>query len=299
MKLKLPGRWRALRWLVILIVIAVIGVYILMPIAFGVMVVFPYKQSVYAPPDGFQEVTLTAEDGVRLAGWYAPPAGGSGPAIMVLHGAGNTREGVRRYVAMLAAHGYGVLAFDTRGHGQSGGTTNRLGWQGTRDVGAAVAFLDAQDGVTAIGALGLSMGGEIMLGAASTYPALTAIVADGATHRSLDEMRALASERLLVRNFVPRVMYLTVQVLSGEKPPQPPLLDSMIAAENTSFLLVVGGSVESEVAYNTLFADTVGARATLWVAPDASHTKALGRYPDEYELRVTGFFDAVLRPGSD
>ncbi len=295
----LPSRRRGVRWLVILIVVAVVGVYLVLPFAFGVVVVFPYKQSVGAAPAGFQDVTLTTEDGVRLAAWYAPPADGSGPAIIVLHGAGNSREGVRRYVAMLASHGYGVLAFDARGHGQSGGKTNRLGWMGTRDVGAAVAFLQQQDGITAIGGLGLSMGGEILLGAASAYPTITAVVSDGATHRSLDELRTLPSERPLVRNFVSRVMYLTVQVLSGEKPPEPPLLDSMIAADTTSFLLIAGGSVELEVAYNTLFAETVGERATLWIAPGASHTRAAGLYPDEYEQRVTGFFDAVLRPSGE
>jgi uncharacterized protein len=296
MRLELPRRRRALRWLVILIGIAVVLVYLVLPVAFGVVAVFPYKESVGAAPEGFQDVTLSAADGVRLAGWYAPPADGGGPVIIVLHGAGGSREGVRGQAVMLAENGYGVLAFDARGHGKSGGTTNRLGWQGTRDVGAALAFLQEQGGVTAIGALGLSMGGEIVLGAASTYPQITAIAADGATHRSLDEMRALESERPLVRNFVPRIMFLTVQVLTGDKPPEPTLLDSMVAAQSTQFLLIAGGSVAQEVKYDTLFADTVGERATLWVVPGAEHTGAFQRYPDEYEQRLTGFFDAALRP---
>ena len=31
-------------------------------------------------------------------------------------------------------HGYGVLAIDMSGHGESGGRTNRLAWQGTEDI---------------------------------------------------------------------------------------------------------------------------------------------------------------------
>lgn len=68
----------------------------------------------------------------------------------------------------------------------------------------------------------------------------------------------------------------------------------MVAAERTSFLLIVGGENEREVAFNELFAATVGERAALWIAPDAPHTGAFSRYPDEYEKRMIAFFDAAL-----
>jgi dienelactone hydrolase len=293
MPFKLPSRQRALRWFVILVLILILALYVVLPVAAGVYAVFPYKQSVGTPPAGFTEVTLTTGDHIELKAWYAPPTNGA--AIILAHGAGNSRESVRDYAALLVRHGYGVLALDLRGHGQSGGTVNRLGWQGTRDISAAVAYLQARDDVQHIGGMGLSMGGEVLLGAASANPALQAIVADGATRRSLDELRALPAERALVRNFTARVMFATVQVLSGDDPPDPPLLDAMIAAESTRFLLIAGGSVALEVKFNALFADTLGARADLWVAPDASHTGAFKRYPDEYEQRVIAFFNATLR----
>ena len=291
MKLKLPSRKRALRWGAILIVVALIGLYLVLPVVMGVVVVFPYKEDVGTPPEGFESITLTAEDGVDLAAWYAPPTNGA--AIILAHGAGNSREGVRDYVEMFVRHGYGVLALDLRGHGSSGGTTNRLGWQGTRDIGVAVAYLQTREDVSAIGGLGLSMGGEVLLGAASAYPDLRAIVADGATRRSTEELRALPSERPLYRNFVARVMYATVQVLTGDSPPKP-LLESMVEAETTAFLLIAAGNNGQEVDFNELFAETLGARATLWIAPDVAHTDAFERYPDEYEQRVFAFFDTAL-----
>jgi pimeloyl-ACP methyl ester carboxylesterase len=200
---------------------------------------------------------------------------------------------MRPNAEMLARHGYGVLAFDLRGHGASTGLTNRSGWQGTHDVGAAVAFLQARDEVKVIGGLGSSLGGEVLLGAASEYPAMQAIAADGATTRSLDELLALPSERPLYRNFTARVMYAAVQILSGETPPVP-LLDSMIAAPSTSYLFIAGGDNEREVAFNELFAAATADRSQLWIAPDAPHTGAFSRYPDEYEQRVIAFLDAAL-----
>ena len=250
-----------------------------------------HRQDVGAPPDGFEAVTLEAPDGVELAGWYAPPANGA--VIILMHGANGSRESVRGYATMLIEHGYGVLAVDLRGHGESDGTTNRFGWQGTEDVGAAVGFLQARDEVEVIGGLGLSLGGEVLLGAASEYPELAAIAADGATQRSVEELRALPSERPLYRNFTARVMYATVQLITGDDPPKP-LLNSIIEAEWTEILLIAGGSEALEVDFNELFAETVGERAALWVAPDASHTGSFRRYPDEYEQRVIAFFDAAL-----
>lgn len=278
---------RLLRWIGFLILAAIVVLYIALPIGMGAAATAPLKSAVGAPPIGFQTITLNTEDGVSLAAWYAPPTNGA--AIIVTHGAGSSREAVRGYAEMLARHGYGVLAIDLRGHGQSAGTSNRFGWQGTRDVGAAVAYLQSQSAVKSIGGLGLSLGGEVLLGAASTFPAIRAIVADGATQRCVEELTALPSEQPLYRNFTARVMYAAVQVLTGETPPKP-LLDSMREAVDTRFLLIAAGADEPEVTYNEFYGDTIGARAGLWVAPAAAHIEAFSRYPAEYEQRVVEFF---------
>lgn len=285
------NRKRIIRWFAILVLIVIVGLYLVMPVGMGIYAVFPYHKSVGAAPDGFDTITLITEDGVDLAAWYIAPD--NGVAIIVLHGGGGSREDMRGQATMLADHGYGVLALDVRGHGDSEGTVNRLGWEGTKDVGAAVAFLNAQPNVDVIGGLGSSMGAEVLLGAASAYPDVRAIVADGATQRCLDELRALESERPLYRNFTARIFFATVELLSGDEPPKP-LLDSMNEAESTHFLLIAGGDDDQEVDFNELFADTVSPRADLWIAPDASHTQAFRTYRDEYEQRVMTFFEAEL-----
>jgi pimeloyl-ACP methyl ester carboxylesterase len=286
---RLSEHRRMIRRICLLALTAVLAVYVALPVAFGIAAVFPVREAVGAPPEGFEEVSFTTADGILLAAWYAPPANGAG--ILLLHGAGDSRETVRSYADLLVRNGYGVLAPDLRGHGESGGATNRFGWQGTRDVGAAVRYLEEQDGVESIGGMGLSLGGEVLLGAAADYPQITAIVADGATHRSAAEMHALASERTLYRSFTAQVMYATVQAATGTEPPKP-LLDSMIEAESTGFLLIAGGNEPAEIAYTERFAEALDGRATLWIAPDAGHTGAFARHPGEYERKVIDFFDA-------
>jgi pimeloyl-ACP methyl ester carboxylesterase len=270
---------------------AVMGLYLVLPAAFGVAALAPLREKVGPPPEGFERAALRTGDGVELQAWYAPPDNGA--AVILIHGAGGSRESLRPYAALLRRHGYGVLALDLRGHGESGGRTNRFAWQGSRDVGAAVAFLSGRPEVASIGGLGLSAGGEALLGAAGAYPALAAIVADGATQRCTAELLALESERPLVRNFTARVMYAAVQLFSGEQPPAP-LLDSMRQSGATAFLWIAGGREPMEVAFNQLFAGSLGGRGALWVAPDAGHVGAFGRYPEEYEQRVIDFFEEKL-----
>lgn len=135
---------------------------------------------------GARDVNFLASDRVRLSGWYVP--GRNGAAVIVLHGSHGTRSDVLTHLRMLNAAGYAVLAFDARGHGQSQGETNALGWRGARDIAGAVAFLQRQPGVDPrrIAALGLSMGAEEALRAAASGIPLSAVVAEGAgasTHR--------------------------------------------------------------------------------------------------------------------
>jgi fermentation-respiration switch protein FrsA (DUF1100 family) len=291
-----PRRWRRriVRALLVLVVLVLVIGVIIMPIGLAVYVTVKPPEDVGPPPDGFQDVTLTTSDGVNLAAWYAPPANGA--VIVVVHGSGGSRESMRDRSTMLVEQGFGVLAFDLRGHGASQGQTNLYGWEGTRDVGAALAFLEQQDGVEAIGGWGSSLGGEVLLGAAGDYPAMAAIVSDGASYRSFDEFDDLSMQRQNVFIVSIWLMFKWVRVFSGDSPPTS-ILDSIRAADSTQFLLIAGGSEETEVKYNELFAETIGDRATVWVAPGVGHTKAYGRYPDEYTQRVIDFFTATLLAG--
>jgi len=279
---------RILGWCLLGIVLAV---YVGLPVAMAVAATWPARAEVGTPPAGFSAVSFQTADGVTLNAWYAPSRNGA--TVIVAHGAGGSRSSVKGIATMLAKHDYGVLSLDLRGHGTSEGRTNRFGWAGTRDVQAAVDFLTAQDPETRIGAVGSSMGGEVLLGASAECPTMTAIVADGATRRSVDELLALPAERGIIHNFTARVMFLAVRLLSSDDPPTP-LLAEMQRAAATSYLLIAAGNNKREVAFNEVFAETLGERATLWIVPGVGHTGALARYPAEYEQRVIDFLDERL-----
>jgi len=114
-----------------------------------------------------QDLTIPMADGTPIAAtlWLptgAPPAGGW-PAIVLFHGLGGSREDMNKLaqLAFLPSNQYAVLAYDARGHGQSGGLIGIDGPNEISDAKAMFAWLAAQPDVNRkeIGAFGISLGG--------------------------------------------------------------------------------------------------------------------------------------------
>jgi pimeloyl-ACP methyl ester carboxylesterase len=246
----------------------------------------PAASALHLP--GARDVVFPARDGARLAGWYVP--GRNGAAVVLLHGSHGSRADTVDHLRMLARAGYGVLAYDARGHGASAGQTNALGWRGADDVAGAVAFLRRQPGVDPrrIAALGLSMGAEEALRAAAGGVALRAVVADGAGASTAGDER-IVSDGPIARSVTWMTMRAT-ELLSGDAEPAP--LEDVAHAIRVPVLLVASrraGERRIDEAYRSRIAS-----ARLWYVADADHTEALRAHPRAYAARVLGFLDAAL-----
>ena len=155
------------------------------PLGFGYVITHVMRQTVPAADLGaaHENVSFRTSDGLELQGWYVPSKNGA--AVIAFPG----RNGPQAHTRMLARHGYGVLLFDRRGEGKSEGDSNLLGWGGDKDILAAIEYLKTRPDVdpNRIGGLGLSVGGELMLQAASETDELAAVVSEGAGTRQLSE----------------------------------------------------------------------------------------------------------------
>jgi dienelactone hydrolase len=239
----------------------------------------------------YQRVAFTTADGLRLRGWYVPSRNGA--AVIVFPG---RRPNPVRHARMLARHGYGVLLFDRRGEGQSEGDGNLLGWGGDKDLLAAIGFLDRRPDVKAIGGLGLSVGGELMLQTAAETPKLRAVVTEGAGQRSVrEQLHVPASHWLPVGGAAFwSVMTGATTVLADEGPP-PDLVD-LVGRIRAPVLFVYGSEGQpSEQDLTPVYYDAARAPKALWEVPGAGHTGGLAAQPATYERRVVAFFDRTLR----
>lgn len=124
--------------------------------------------------------TLRAADGVRLAATHLPHPGDV--AVVVAHGFSgtHTKPWQVRVANGLARHA-GVVAFDFRGHGRSGGVST-LGELEILDVEAAVAWA-RELGYARVVTCGWSMGGSCVLRHAALVGGVDAVVSVSATSR--------------------------------------------------------------------------------------------------------------------
>lgn len=246
------------------------------------------------PPLDAEPVSLPASDGVTLAAWWIP--GTNGAAVLVRHGAGSTHEGALAQASVLAEQGYGVLLMDARGHGESTGRAMDFGWWGDADIAAGLDHLTTRPDVDPdrIGVLGLSMGGEEAIGAA-TDPRVRAVVAEGATARRAADKGWLSDVhgwRGAVQERIEQLQYGLTDLLT--EAPRPTALRAAVARADVPVLLIAAGQVEDEGHAAAWIAAGAPERVVVWTVDDAGHTDGLGVAPLEWERRVVGFLDETL-----
>jgi uncharacterized protein len=267
---------------------AALGFFIVMPVMMGYQ--FTHLGRGQVPEarlaSAYEEVRFETSEGLQLEGWYVPSRNGA--AVIAFPG----RKGPQSRARFLARHGYGVLLFDRRGEGESEGDPNSYGWDGDRDVKAAIEYLRSRQDVDPdrIGGIGLSVGGEMLLETAAETPALRAVVSEGAGSRSYREVRDVAGAESI--SYLP--MALAVTVYSGHTPP--PALGDLVAKIRQPTLLIHGRHSQggTERTYNVHYDEVGGANVQRWEIPDSGHTGGFDAAPEEYERRVVRFFDAAL-----
>ena len=147
------------------------------PIAFAYVMTRPFRQPVGPPAPGFTEGHVTS-DGLRLRTWTWPGSP-SRPAVVIVHGVGDSLESFVDMGSVFARRGHTVLLLDTRGHGGSEGRLITLGAREREDVRAAMDAL-RRDGRARAGLVlvGHSMGAVAVLRAAADQPDVRAVIVE-------------------------------------------------------------------------------------------------------------------------
>jgi uncharacterized protein len=284
--------WRiahAVGWLAGGVVVLLLGV---MPFAGANLITHAPRWEIHESALGVphDEVRIATEDGRKLSGWYVPSRNGA--AVLVSHGSGGSRGRLPRHVEMLARHGYGVLAYDNPGNGESQGHANGLGDNAQTGVDAALDWLERRPDVDPdrIAGFGLSLGGEVLLEAAARDERLVTVVVDGAA-RPMDQAEAIEPSPL--QRAVLGLTNQEVRAISGMEPSRS-LVEFMPSIAPRPVLLVAGGRVPEEPPVSRTYQRAGGDNVQVWVAPGAAHTGGLRKHPAEYEKRTVGFLDRTL-----
>jgi uncharacterized protein len=172
---------RVLLAVAIFVGIAIIGLYgstvYLLHKAFSHRVV----KLKYVPEDlGLkgESVELTSSDGIPLKGWWIPAEQARG-AVIVLHGMdGLDASCLLPHASFLRQAGWSTFVLDMRAHGRSGGRRIGLAMEESRDVSAALNWLELQTSLKGKPRvlLGLSMGGATAIRTAAIRPDVDGVI---------------------------------------------------------------------------------------------------------------------------
>jgi uncharacterized protein len=236
---------------------------------------------------GEEAATVTTSDSLELEAAYVPSKNRA--AVIVYPGATRTEVAL-----MLARHGYGVLLLVPRGQGSSEGDIVR--WAGDTDLLAGAEYLRSRPDVDEdrIGAIGFSIGGEILLEAAAQSSGFKAVVSEGAGER-VGEADVSWPAKLLVGPSM-AVMTAATTIL-GNHGPQPPIVERIGRISPSSvFLIYADPGIGGESTRQPKYYAAAGEPKAMWKVPGSDHTGGFEARPAEYERRVVGFFDRALSP---
>ncbi len=242
------------------------------------------------------------QPGITLAGWYVPGDAGA-PAVVVTHGISGCKcdPNVLTVAGMLHRHGFNVLLYDLRNHGQSDIDNGRtaVGNKEYLDVLGAWDWLIAEKHFRPdqVGLYAESLGAGTNLIAFGEEPRVPALFVDSPyadLHEILDEE--------LARNNYPTILVdgavLVAKVISGDDllghSPQ-----EAIRNDNGRPIYIVHGTGDKRISVHhtqqlAALAKETGANVTVWMPQGVPHVAAEFDYTQEYEQRLVDFFSKAL-----
>lgn len=300
--------WRHVSWrrVVLVILACVVLVWALAPAvrALTLVATSPWRTSPSAADArsnglAVQDIHFAATDGTRLAGWLvlsAPDA----PTVILVHGYKGSRVDMLPWARFLAAAGYNVLLYDSRGCGASDDWHITLGAHEPDDIVGAVAYLASRSDLTAkrFGALGVSLGAGAVLLAAAREPRLAAVVADSAwadESFQLDRMGSIPLGPLAVP-VLPYEPALANALTGADLRMVSPLAAVQRVAPRAVLLIHSADDANATTPLSgerALYA-AAGKPKQEWIAPSGGHAGALNAHPAEYEQHVLAFFAHYL-----
>lgn len=236
----------------------------------------------------YQDVTLTTSDGIALAAWYTASANDT--VVLVAHGHAAAR--LPEIYALFATNGYGVLAWDARAHGASGGDFTSLGYFERLDAAAALAYAQAQPGVRHVVMWGQSMGGATAILAAAEQPAIEAVIVDS-VFTTLAETINTAVPIPVLRPFIRPFAEAEAGISVDRVRPIDEI--SRIAPRP---IFIIHGADDTAVPPDSgprLYA-AAGEPKALWIIAGARHVGGYRLDPATYETRVIAFLADAVAP---
>jgi pimeloyl-ACP methyl ester carboxylesterase len=244
-----------------------------------------------------QAWSTRTRDGLTLRGWYLPTEK-KRHLLVLVHGMWSSWLEMAGLGRDLHDHGYDVLLFDLRGHGQSDPSRLYLGRRERADIRAVMAWAKMQGfSHDRVGWLGYSMGGSTLLMEAMRNPEIQVAVIDspyGDLPKLLDSQ--LSKYSGLPSWFNPGVLMAARWVYGVRTDDLIPI--RLARGWDERPVLLIHGESDTTVPVGQAreLARTLGASCLMLTLPGVEHVQAYQTDPEGYIRTVSSFFASHLSP---
>ena len=244
-----------------------------------------------------QDVSFESRTHIRIAAEFF-----SGPrraTIVLSHGYGDNQVQMLPYADFLLKHGFSVLTYDMRDRGRSGGDAVTLGALEHLDLMSAVDYVAARPDVdpARIGALGVSLGASTTVLAAADDPRIKAVVDDSGFSDAPNVIQT-SFEHFIGLPAFPFAPVTTeiVSLRAGIDTNRIRPMD-VVGRISPRPLLIVHCMKDTVVPPDNSDRNFAAAREPkqFWRIPDGGHIDGIKVAREEYERRVSAFFDESLK----
>lgn len=242
----------------------------------------------------YDNIEFVTSDGLTLRGYYFPPEREDGATMIMVHGQASQLFGIFAEIRFFVEEGYGVLAFDLRGHGRSDDAPNTMGITEVYDVQSAYEYLLTRDETNPerIGIFGESMGAATTILAAEQLPELRIVIVDSA-YTSIRE--TLVTGIPLVVGipplFFPDLIVAMSSFQSGVDYYDANPLEAIPNVTQPIFFM--HGTADSQVPYqhSEILYEATNSPKELYILEGVGHVSGFDVDPEAFEAQITPFLE--------
>ena len=242
-------------------------------------------------------MTLKTAEGINLSCWLVKARGAARGTIIYLHGVSECKIVGLPMAKLLHDRGYNIFLYDSRRHGDSGGSYCTYGFYEKHDTSTIINYLLSRQDLSLgkIGLFGSSMGAAVAVQVAALDTRVAAVIAESgfATLRSIFDdyqKRVIKLPWHYLRNIViKRSEYLAHFKANAVSP--------LEAVKNIHVpLFVLHGTADTLIkyTYSTMVFEHANEPKELWLIPGAQHNNMAQIGGREYERRIVEFFERNL-----
>ena len=291
----------ALVWIVIAVLFVSAVLFVIGP---G-MLLQPYRRTieyyrrhtaVLHPSDlglPYEDVTLKTPEGIALSCWLIRAEGKARGTVIYLHGVSECKIVGLPMAADLHGLGYNVFLYDSRRHGDSGGTYCTYGFYEKHDARAVISYVAGRADLHAgtVGLFGTSMGAAVALQVAAIDARVVAVVAESgfATLRTIfdDYQRRMIK---LPWHYLRNIVIKRSEHLAHFKANAVSPLEAVTQIHVPLFIMHGTADTLIDSRYSEMVFAAANEPKELWLIEGAQHNDMAEVGGEEYRRRVLGFF---------